>query len=55
MKTRVDRQLKSTNFDVVGSLPIEILLQILKYLDPADIVRNQRVRIPSSFCPKHIC
>lgn len=31
--------------DLFGSLPFELLLQIVEYLDPADIVRSQRVRI----------
>lgn len=31
--------------DIVGSLPPELLLLIVEKLDPADIVRSQRVRI----------
>lgn len=30
--------------DLIGSLPLELLLQIVEYLDPADIFRSQRVR-----------
>lgn len=30
-------------YDIVGSLPLELLVQIVGYLDLKDIVRNQRV------------
>lgn len=30
--------------DIVGSLPLELVLQIVEYLDAVDIVRSQRVR-----------
>lgn len=32
-------------YDIVSSLPLELVLAIVKYLDPADILRSQRVRI----------
>lgn len=35
--------------DIVGSLPLELVLQIVEYLDPADIVRSQRVGIARCF------
>ena len=34
-------------FDLIGSLSLELLVQVLEYLDPADIVRSQRVCIDS--------
>ena len=39
------KEFLSGKYDIVGSLPFEIVLEIVKYLDPDDIVRNQRVRI----------
>lgn len=30
--------------DVIGSLPLELVAQVLDYLDEVDIVRSQRVR-----------
>lgn len=30
-------------YDIIGSLPVEILFDIVKYLDPADIFLSQRV------------
>lgn len=30
--------------DIVSSLPLELLFQVVEYLDAADIVRSQRVR-----------
>lgn len=38
-------QIQSKQYDIVGSLPPELVLQIVKYLDADDVVRNQRVRI----------
>lgn len=35
-------------YDIVGSLPLELVLVIAKDLDPVDIVRGQRVRIAHS-------
>lgn len=32
-------------YDIVGSLPLELLVQIVEYLDLEDIVRSQRVSI----------
>lgn len=32
-------------YDIVSSLPLELLLEIVEYLEPADIVRSRRVRI----------
>lgn len=37
-------QLRS-RMDIVGSLPPELLIQVVEYLDPADIVRAQGVLI----------
>ncbi|KAL1993228.1 hypothetical protein VTN49DRAFT_3177 [Thermomyces lanuginosus] len=37
------KEFLSGKYDIVGSLPFEIVLEIVKYLDPNDIVRNQRV------------
>lgn len=31
-------------YDIVGSLPLELVIQVVRSLDEADIVRNQRVR-----------
>ena len=31
-------------YDILSSLPLEILVQVAQYLDPEDIVRAQRVR-----------
>lgn len=31
-------------YDIVGSLPLELVVQVAEYLHEADIVRNQRVR-----------
>lgn len=38
---------------LIDSLPLELLFQIARYLDPEDIVRCHRVRLdhPSSFEP----
>jgi len=33
------------SYDIVGSLPLELLVQVVEYLDLEDIVRSQRVRI----------
>ena len=41
------KEFLSGKYDVAGSLPLEIVLEIVKYLDPDDIVRNQMVR----YCP----
>lgn len=30
-------------YDIVGSLPLELLLEVVEYLEPADIVRSQKV------------
>lgn len=32
------------NCDLIGSLPLELLLQVVEYLGSADIVRSRRVR-----------
>ena len=36
-------------YDIVGSLPLELVLTIAEYLEPADIVRYQKVRIVLQF------
>lgn len=36
-------------YDIVGSLPLELVLDIAEYLEPADIVRYQKVRIVLQF------
>lgn len=41
-------RLEHGNNDYIGSMPLKLLLQIAEYLDPADIVRCQRVRIVHS-------
>lgn len=33
-----------TQSDIVCSLPLELLFEVVEYLDVADIVRSQRVR-----------
>lgn len=33
------------HYDIVGSLPLELLINVVERLDVADIVRSQRVRI----------
>lgn len=38
-------QVRLKNDDIVCSLPLELLLNVIEYLDPADVVRNRRVRI----------
>lgn len=35
-------------FDIIGSLPLELLVQVLQYLDLTDIVRSQRVHFSHS-------
>ncbi|KAL1995645.1 hypothetical protein VTN49DRAFT_1832 [Thermomyces lanuginosus] len=30
-------------YDIVGSLPLELLINVVEHLDPEDIARNQRV------------
>jgi len=35
------------SYDIVSSLPIELLMQVVDYLDLTDIVRSQRVRVSS--------
>lgn len=35
-------------YDIIGSLPLDLLLEIVGYLEPADIVRSRRVRIVHS-------
>lgn len=37
-------------YDVVSSLPLELLVQVVKYLDLKDIVHFQRVRACISCC-----
>lgn len=32
-------------YDIVCSLPLELLLEIVQYLEPAGVVGNQRVRV----------
>lgn len=41
------------SYDIVGSLPVELLIQVGGRLNPTDIVRCQRVRITS--ISKPIC
>lgn len=36
-------------FDIVGSLPLELLAYVVKYLGPADIFQSRRVCIGASF------
>lgn len=31
-------------YDIVGSLPLELVIHVVEYLDEVDIVRSQRVR-----------
>lgn len=40
--------------DHVGSLPLEIMLQIAEHMDPADIVRSQRVCIIDYLLISHL-
>lgn len=35
---------KHEYFDIVGELPLELVIHVVEYLDGADIVRSQRVR-----------
>lgn len=55
MKERQDNVVQSrserfrSHFDIVGSLPLEIVLQIVTCLDPEDIARSRRVRMPFFF------
>lgn len=39
-------------YDIVGSLPLEIVLLIVKYLNPTDVIRNRMVQalILNDFC-----
>lgn len=32
-------------YDIVGSLPLELVIYIVEHLNPEDMVRNQRVGI----------
>lgn len=32
------------HFDIVGSLPLELVVELAQYLDGADIIRSRRVR-----------
>ncbi|KAL1973068.1 hypothetical protein VTN31DRAFT_6610 [Thermomyces dupontii] len=43
MEARSQRKSRVRYCDIVGSLPPEILLQIVERLDPADIVQSQKV------------
>lgn len=36
-------QMRFENDDLISSLPLELLAQIVEYLDPADIVQSQKV------------
>lgn len=36
-------------FDILGSLPVELVAQVVRYLDRTDIVWNQRVRTAAHF------
>lgn len=40
-------------FDIVGSLPFYVLLDVVKYLYEADIVRSQRVWIHNGRSVSH--
>lgn len=43
---------RQTGFDIVGTLPLELVLKVMKYLGPADIFfffLNQRVCIKHPF------
>lgn len=42
------QQVGSEFEDLIDSLPLELLVQISEYLEPADIVRSQRVRVDRS-------
>lgn len=33
-------------FDIIASFPLELLVQVVQYLDLTDIVRSQRVHFP---------
>lgn len=48
-KQRRRANLFQETYDIVGSLPIELVLEITEYLRPADIARNLKVRITGSF------
>ncbi|KAL1996816.1 hypothetical protein VTN49DRAFT_7681 [Thermomyces lanuginosus] len=43
MEERLDQIRYKKYYDIVGSLPLELLLKIVEDLEPADIVRSQRV------------
>lgn len=45
MEERLDQIRYKKYYDIVGSLPLELLLKIAEDLEPADIVRSQRVLI----------
>ena len=38
---------RKNKHDIVGSLPLELVVQVIEHLDMADVVRNQRVRTVS--------
>lgn len=43
--------------DILGSLPLELLIHVIEYLDLKDNVRSQRVRTPpfeSKHCPEKV-
>lgn len=31
-------------FDIVGSLPLELVMNVARFLNPTDVIRSQRVR-----------
>lgn len=39
-------------YDIVGSLPLELLIYVVEHLDPRDIVRSQRVCFDDSSSSK---
>lgn len=42
---RLEQLRSKYSYDIIGSLPLAVLLLVTEYLEPWDIVRSQRVRI----------